>query len=543
MSEEQIRASLRVRLPLISNTAVQQEVARYLGMQSFLRRPVAPRLRPDATPLAEFDHIVSGDNILSISGEQDTPTIAVNPVDPNIVVVVGHNNQSYSASDPQDCSIYVSFDGGVTYTYSADADLTVFTAPHFCSDPVARFSPDGNDLYLAYLVTQGGTLAQAVSLADYNGFDPTTALPQRRVDTPVSAAPDLLESPWLDVHTFDPDPFAMDTGVGYVYLTYLSQHAVGCDVTFAGSSNRATSFDIGPIVLATSDTCATTTGRSLKGPRPAAGPKHQVLVCWFDAGIDGYSTASTANPNPPPLNKFNIACRSSNDRGSTFSGGTAPPEANPPDPARWIYAAKNVANEVAYYVPPAAAHVNGLFKLANAQFPALTIDHLGNAHIVFSFNPTTNALGADQANVGYVKSTASAPTATVPTIYSKWSARSIVASGPGAQIFPTITAQRVWESTKPYIYVGWIDTAVSSKLGPAYANAVYEAKYRVSVTGGPSFGKTVVVTDHASLSDFTTIGDYIDSTANNGLFHIAWTDNRFGIDILRPREHLFADRF
>jgi hypothetical protein len=527
---------------LISNTTVQREIAKYLGMQSFLRRPVAPRPRPDATPLAAFDRIPSGDSV-SISGEQDTPTIAVNPVDPNIVVVVGHNNQS-SSGNTQDCSIYVSFDGGITYTYSADADLSVITAlPHFCSDPVARFSPDGNDLYIAYLVTQAG-VAQAISIAHFNGFDPTAT--PTRLDSPVATAPDLLESPWIEVHTFDPNPFAIDTGAGYVYLTYLTQHPVGCDVTFARSSNRASSFDSPPMALATSDTCSVTTGRSLKGPRPAAGPQQQVLVCWFDAGIDLYSTASTAdlaNPNPPPLNKFNIACRSSNDRGLTFSGGVAPPEDNPPDPARWIYAAKNVANEVAYYIPPAAGHVNGLFKMANAQFPALTIDHLGNAHIVFSFNPTTNARGADQANIGYVKSTASAPTATVPTIYSKWSARSIVASGPGAQIFPTITAQKVWESPKPHIYVGWIDTAVSSKLGPANLNAVYEARYRMSATGGPSFGKTVVVTDHASLSDFTTIGDYIDSTANNGLFHIAWTDNRFAIDSGRSREHLFADSF
>jgi hypothetical protein len=48
--------------------------------------------------------------------------------------------------------------------------------------------------------------------------------------------------------------------------------------------------------------------------------------------------------------------------------------------------------------------------------------------------------------------------------------------------------------------------------------------------------------DHASVSDFSSLGDHIDSTAGSGIYHIVWTDNRYGRDPFSPREHLFADR-
>jgi hypothetical protein len=172
----------------------------------------------------------------------------------------------------------------------------------------------------------------------------------------------------------------------------------------------------------------------------------------------------------------------------------------------------------------------------------VTIDHLGNAHVVFTHNPVTNAFGVEQGNLAYVRSTAGAATPTAPTLYSKWSGRSALASGFGAQFFPTVTAQKVPESSKPYVYVGWPDSGVSSRLGPGNANRVYEAKFRRSTAGGSGFGRAIVTTDHASVSDFSSVGDHIDSSAAPGIYHIAWTDNRQGRDPFSPREHLFADR-
>ena len=112
--------------------------------------------------------------------------------------------------------------------------------------------------------------------------------------------------------------------------------------------------------------------------------------------------------------------------------------------------------------------------------------------------------------------------------------------GFGGQFFPTVVAQKWFDA--PRIYVGWLDTSVTGKFGAANANVVYDVRYRLSPNGGKTFGPTVVMADHWSVSDFTTIGDTIDSTANNGMFHLAWSDNRFGTNVLTPHQHLFADR-
>ena len=112
-----------------------------------------------------------------------------------------------------------------------------------------------------------------------------------------------------------------------------------------------------------------------------------------------------------------------------------------------------------------------------------------------------------------------------------------------AQFFPTVTSQKVWESAKPYIYVGWLDTANSSKLGAVNANLIYDVRFKKSTTGGAGFGAVTLVSEHASLSDFSFAGDYIDSTANQGIYQIVWTDNRFANDIFDPEEHFFSDRY
>jgi hypothetical protein len=208
----------------------------------------------------------------------------------------------------------------------------------------------------------------------------------------------------------------------------------------------------------------------------------------------------------------------------------------PADPTKWLYAAKNVAYEVANFLGP-----NGnFFDISASQGPALTIDHKGNAHIVFGYNPgATNRFKAEQGNVAYVRSVLGVPTSASPFLYPKW-IRTNPAIGFGGQLFPTVVAQQWFDA--PRIYIGWVDTSVTSKFGAANANVVYEVRYRRSANGGVSFGAPVVVSDHWSISDYITIGDYIDSTANNGMFHLAWSDNRFGIDTFTPRQHLYSDR-
>jgi hypothetical protein len=533
---------LRGVLPYLSNPAVRSDLARSLGLRAVAGRPLDPKGDDPSSAdeigasrvdqASDFDRMVSGD-ATSVAGQQRNPSVAVNPLDQSIVVVVAENTKSITGNS-RDCSIYVSDDGGASYSYASDAPL-FSAAPHTCASPRVLFSPDGKYLYVAYLDRHGA--ATDVVALRYPGFNPAAG------SAGGFFAPGTNDSPSLGVHTFD----SLGAGRDAVYLTYVSFSAGACSVQFQSFSNYLGA--AGPVqVLATSPSCtggAPLSNRVLQGPTVAGGPETQVLACWFDSGTDGYSTPVQITPPVPPtpvapLNKFNIACRSSNNRGATFAGNVTPPESvTPPDYSRWIYAAKNVVAELPYFLGP-----NGLyFSIGASNYPSLAIDHLGNAHIVFSFNPApTNRFTSESANVGYIKSVNAVPTALVPTVYSKWSAKSVVASGFGGQLFPTVTAQHVHESLKPYIYVGWLDTAASAPLGAANANIIYDARYKVSKTGGPAFGAAIVSSDHASTTDQTSVGSYVGSTAGPGIFHFAWTDNRFSISNLSSKEHIFTDR-
>jgi len=537
---------LRSVLPYLSNPAVRADLALSLGLKELAGKPLVAKPADAWASLetfvaaaltGDFDHWVSGD-ATSIRGQQTNPSMAVNPLDENIVVVAAENTHSL-AGNATDCTVYVSLDGGNSYSYGWDANLFVTVAPHTCSSPKVAFSPDGTTLYLSFQENGGAT--PVVDLFHYDGFNPTSAyiLGIARI---VSGAT-RVDSLSLGVHTWDAD----GTGAPFGYQTWTNFSGTACSIEMQRFSNYGSS--LGPIVtLATSPTCTNANpllNRVLQGPTIAGGPGTQVLACWFDAGKDGYSTS--VQPMPPvsptpvaPLNKFNIACRSSNDRGLTFAGNVSPPESvTPPDYTRWIYAAKDVASEVPYWLGPSGLY----FYTGAAQFPSLTIDHLGAAHLVFSYAPSPlNRFKSDSANVAYVKSTASTPTPLLPTIYSKWSAKTVLATGFGAQLYPTIASQHVNESGKPYLYVGWIDTAASSALGVANANSVYACRFRYSTTGGPSFARAESYADHASASDYISIGKYLGATAGPGIFHLAWTDNRTSFSKMYPREHICADR-
>jgi hypothetical protein len=483
---------------------------------------------------SDFDRMVTGDST-SILGQQHNPSIAVNPLDDNLLVAVAENTHSITGN-PQDCTMYLSLDGGDSYFYFFDLPIT---AANSCGSPRVAYSPDGVALYVAYLEYTSGPLigsptAPLTRFQAYNGFSlagPTSSL---------TIAGGVFDSPTLGVHAYG-GPGAQNVYLGFTYFSGSS-----CTVYLDALSSYGTVSSLIP--LGTSSACtggAPLTERLVQGPSIVGGPANQVLACWFDSGVDGYSTpVQTSPPAPPtpvaPLNKFNIACRSSNNLGVTFAGNVLPPESvNPPDYTRWIYAAKGVSSELPYWLGP-----NGLwFYTGASQYPSLAIDHLGNAHVVFSFNPSPgNRFKSEAANVAYVKSIDPVPTTLLPTIYSKWSGKSVVGTGAGGQLFPVVATQHVHESSKPYVYVGWLDTSASMKLGAANANTIYDARYRLSTSGGPAFGKTIVASDHASTTDFVSVGNYLGATANPGIFHFVWTDNRYSFSNYAAKEHIFADR-
>jgi hypothetical protein len=533
-------------LPYLANPGVRTNIARTLNLREVAGKPV--NLKTDG-PLdadmstsrvdlaSDFDAMVSSD-ATSIVGQQRNPSVAVHPLNQNLVVVMAENTSSLTGN-ASDCSVYVSNDGGVSYSYVSDAPYGS-AAPHHCASPKILFSPDGQYLYATYLDVSTPPA-------------PAAPVPRVVVIRYASSAPGgaysgfiggtNVDSPSLGVHASN-DP----TGVDSVYWTFVEFGAPpACSVAFYHLTGYLTTFASGAYI-ANSSACtggAPLSNRVLQGPTVAGGPGTQVLACWFDAGKDGYSTPVQYSPPVPPtpvapLNKFNIACRSSNDRGATFAGSSNPPESvTPPNYTNWIYAAKDVVAELPYWLGPKGFY----FYIGASNYPSLAIDHLGNAHIAFSYNPaTTNRFTAESANVAYIKSINSAPTTLVPTIYSKWSLKTPVASGAGAQLFPTVVAQHVHESAKPYIYVGWLDTIASVPFGTANANIIYDARYKVSKTGGPSFGTAIVSSDHASTSDYFSVGNYLGSAAGPGIFHFVWTDNRFSFSPASAQEHIFSDR-
>lgn len=521
-------AFLKRILPALS-TQNQKYLAKSLGVGSIHGKFLPGVGRPPIFQTMDSDHQVTG-GISGVVSNQNQPSIAASPLDDNIVVVFAQNENSVSLPAPAAaCSIYISFDGGQTYTYDSDADLTGAT-DEFCSNPVARFSPDGQTLYLSYndqaLGASPDDEVDTVRVQVRDGIDPTTVLGTSTVFTGTGGV--FIDRPWVDVHTWDAD----GSGAPFVYITATRFNADdSCEILFSRNDGSGLNTWDTPQVIASSggagscDVANPATARLLQGSRPAGGPGQQVLVCWFDAGTDGWSTG-VQQPLPPlkpiPLNKFNIACRSSQDRGLSFAGDKTPPESvTPADPTHWIYAAKAVAYEVPYFLGPNDSYHHWF----GSQLPAVAIDHLGNAHVVFTYKPTSAEADAESGNVAYIKSTNFVPTTAAPTIYSKWSAKAALGTGALAQGFPTVVAQKVNQATKPTIWVSFVDHTRSSALGPTLKNAVYDVRYRKSLTGGPSFSAAVTVTPASSLSDDFSLGDYIDSSATRHRFNLAWTDN------------------
>src|SRR5262249_15488285 len=156
-------------------------------------------------------------------------------------------------------------------------------------------------------------VTRTIAVRRYPGFNPTAP----NLSFTLTGAG--LDSPSLGVHTWDGGG-----GADRIYLTFAELTPPSCRVWLLGRSDygaTVATFQVvaqSPVCTGSApNTAGPLSERLLQGPAVAGGPGTQVLVCWYDAGIDGNSTpVQTFPPVPPtpvaPLNKFNIACRSSN---------------------------------------------------------------------------------------------------------------------------------------------------------------------------------------------------------------------------------------
>ncbi len=298
---------LRHVMPRLGSDVAFRKVAQRLGVTEYRGKRIGRKSMESssgslAMPMA-IDQPVD-----SFDGSQNQPSIAADPTDESSVVVFAQNESNFLGVDVA-CSVYVSFDAGVTYSYADDVPLV--NVDDTCADPVVRFSPDGLQVYYSYLSIRNDGLSSDIVVSIADGDDPATIVTGPTVVIPGGA--DIADKPWLAVHTFDSADFNPD-GAPYVYVAGTVFQNSNCSIVLNVSDDYGLTWvSATGLVLNTSIGCDV---GALQGPRVAAGPGRQVLVCYFNAGPDGFSIL---DPVTTPSNRFRITCNSSRDRVATVS--------------------------------------------------------------------------------------------------------------------------------------------------------------------------------------------------------------------------------
>ncbi len=499
---------LRRILPRLASEVAVRKIARNLGLSEWRGKRLdrdPKEFASDTRALMALDQPVA-----SFDSSENQPTIAVDPTDESTVVVFAQN-ADFSGIIVA-CSIYLSFDGGVSFTHAADVPLV--NVDDTCAEPVVRFSPDGSVVYYNYLsIRTDGSSDVVVTVAD--GDAPASFLSGPTIVLPGGA--DILDANWLGVHTFDSADGVPD-GSGYVYVTATLFHASGfCEGLLNRSSDHGVTWDFGSgaSFVASSD-CNVNFHH---GARVDGGPGSQVLICFYDSMADGVSYDL---PPPARSNRFNVNCASSADRLETMHGSFDP----------HLPAASNVGYELNDLLGP-----NELYHVWwQGMFPSVAIDHQGNAHVVFTMDPTASKVDAESGNVQYARSSGGG----LDPPYTTWTRRVTLGTGPRAQGFPSVVAQRSNLTRKAYIYVAYYDHYRSTNAAP---NLLYDVRYRRSINGGARFTGPVLVTEVPSLSDDGFIGHYFGTAATMRRFHVAWTDRADKTSIMDPEDDVFTDRY
>ena len=496
---------LRRILPKLGSHVAFRKVARNLGMTQWRGKELDRKSTSSTAPaLMSLDQPVD-----SFDGSQNQPSIAADPTDESTVVVFAQNEANFSGIDVA-CSIYLSFDSGVTYSYADDVPL--INPTDTCAEPVVRFSPDGDVAYYNYLSIRDDGSSSDIVVTVADGDDPTSIITGPTIVLPGGA--DFVDKNWLAVHTFDAADGVSDGG-GFVYVTGTVFFAdLTCGLLLNRSADYGATWDFGSGVSVGGPPSDCDTF-FLHGARVAGGPGEQVLACYFNAEADGYSTEL---PPPAPSNRFDITCVSSADRWATNS---AP-----------ITAANNVGFELNLFLGPNENY----HRWFAGMFPSVAIDHRGNAHVAFAMDPNKSKVDAESGNVQYMRSTRCA----LNPPYTTWLARLTLGSGARAQGFPNVVAQRSNLTTNAYIYVAYYDHYRSTAAAP---NLFYDVRYRKSVNGGATFAGPITVTDVVSFSDNEFVGDYFDTSTTMRRFHLAWTDRGDKTDIFDFEDDVFADRY
>ncbi len=479
-------ADMQRIFPYLSGGA-QEVLAKKLGITSLMGKKI------DISRATGLDNIVGAEDFTN----ENEPSMAVNPADESIVVAFFHNYPTNA-----ECLARVSYDGGNTFYKFDWVVLPLQAAGNTCSDPVVRFSPDGQYVYYIYMdVDSSGNFSDIVMVRG-DGFDPLTLIDATPIVVLDDLGTDFIDKPWVDVAYYD------TTGASnpYVYVSATWFDATGnCGILFNTSNTYGApgswAYGAGGLFLMTSTNC----NPVLQGSRPIGNPySGWVTVCWYNSGPDGWLNGA-----------FSIDCWSNDNWGS---GGTS-----------YVFTAAVKKFEPPYYLGPNASYQ----RWWNVAFPALAVDDTGLLYIGFAADPTKNANDAESGDVFLSRGW---PDGTV------WKTMVIADGSPvkRAQGRATVTARCDEKTNKCYIYVAFEDYKK--------ANLLYRIVYR-KVTrpynpvrpGRMRKGRIVRISDNWSMNDYVFIGDYIDSFLTDRRYGVIWTDRADATGIFDSDDDVLMD--
>ncbi len=428
--------------------------------------------------------LVIGSN-LDIAGETSPdrqrvePTIAIDPLNPNIIVVGAQDLRLKAVGGHRWHGYYRSTDGGVTWSSSllpgfpGDTSRLGVSSPlkrfNATSDPVLAFDGSGNVFYTGVAFNiQAGSLVRPFIVfvarfihdgADYAG---ATLIPGQN----------LTDKPWIAVDT------SGGPNSGNVYVDFF-----GC-CTNTG-------------LFTTLFTRSTDGGKTFSTPIPTSAVQQSFPTgLTVDTSGNIFVVSEHAPSGLSPA--VQIIVTKSTDRGLTFQA-----------PVIAI-----VATSIPDPLPGNKFRTSTLAQVA-ADSPAV--------YVVF------DDFGTGNANVLLIRSTDKGMTWSSPVTVNDVTT--------GQQFFPTIAV------SGGVISVAWYDSRFNTNPGGTisaldlfYARSTdaglsFSLSVRVTTT---SFDPNLVLRTDAPNTNDPFLGDYIDIASSPTAVHPIWTDNRNACDTVDP---------
>src|SRR5437867_412944 len=464
-------------------------------------------------------------NVFPNPFEQDEPTIAVSPANPNITVVGHHERQGPAFPAPILCAFEASSNGGGTWTRFGVTTLEgppfVFgqAGGHSCSDAVLAADSLGN-FYYSYLdlfrTPDGGVSQVDVLVAKSTDGG-------QSFSAPIVVSVGTVEDPdkqWIEVDRNPGSPFLGNVYVTDTDFSGIETPGVGAVIRFRESTNGGATFqpaasqvgvrvsDFGDFqVMPRRDICPNKCFdflfRYMQGSSISIGPKGEIYVIYSDN--TEVETFDFRGSTPTFLDARMVAAKimmaKSTNGGSSWSRSVVRDMCSPA-PCRSAGTDAHVANAPYFRVGsnPTASASGGLVFAAWAEYRSVTFAPVGGRDFAVSNGDIFFARTTDGGATWQPAIKVNDDTTT------------------NDQFFPAMVARQ-----GGVVHIVWLDRRLDSN------NVKYDVFYSSSDDGGVTFSANVRVTTASSNPQpVGFIGDYIDLDGASGPFQVqaVWTDRR-----------------